>query len=99
MTFAKAFEEMAKVLPVEVVELMRGSFLVKKADYEINKLYDSIFPRWKKNGQVNGLYLADKCNKSFSNIEDSLWNRACCALNDWLYDMYCESIGAYDNEE
>ena len=99
MTFAKAFEEMAKVLPVEVVELMKGSFLVKKTDHEINKLYDSVFPGWKTAGQVNGLYLADKCNKSFSNVEDHLWHRACCVLNDWLYNMYCESIGAYDDEE
>lgn len=99
MTFANVFEEMARVLPVEVVELMRGSFLVKKTDYEINKLYDSIFPEWGKDGQANELFLIDKCNESFINAEDRLWNRACDALNNWLYGMYCESIGAYDNEE
>lgn len=99
MTLTKALETMATVLPVEVVELIRGYFLALDTDTKINAIYDAHFPHWSKKGEINGLYKADKMNENFSNIQEHLWNRACHSLNNWLYDMYCESIGAYDDEE
>lgn len=90
MTLTKALETMATVLPVEVVELIRGHFLALDTDTKINAIYDAHFPHWSKKGEINGLYKVDKMNESFSNIQDNLWNRACTALNNWLYDAFCE---------
>lgn len=99
MTLTKALETMATVLPVEVVELIRGHFLALDTDRKINAIYDAHFPDWRKKGEINGIFKADKMNESFSNIQDHLWNRACCALNNWLYGAYCEECVTDEDDE
>lgn len=100
MTLTEALETLAKVLPVEVVELIRGYFFALYAGRKINLIYNECFPDWGKKGEVNDLFKSDELNNDFNNIEDQLWNRACCALNDWLYGAYCEEyVKDYDDEE
>lgn len=100
MTLTEALETLAKVLPVEVVELIRGHFLALDTDRKINLIYNESFPNWGKKGEVNDLFKADKLNDDFINIEDHLWSRACNALNNWLYNAYCEEyIKDHDDEE
>ena len=87
---------LATVVPHKVVELIKAHFLVMRTDKQIDETYNKVFKDWKREGLVNGLYVSDKLNESFSNIEDHLWLRACGALNDWLYKAYVETFCNHD---
>ena len=99
MTLTKALEMMATVLPAEVVEMFKAHFQMIYASNQLNVAYDKANPKYANKGCLNKMYIADKHNLNLAEVEDKIWNRACTALNNWLYDAYCEEYVKDEDDE
>lgn len=90
-TAKERINALAAIVPNDMITLLNAHLCTKNAANEVYKSYTEAFP---SEGDVDGrdLYLSDGCCKNLEDVEDTLWHRACIALENWIYETY------YDEE-
>ena len=78
--------ELAKVVPAEVIEMFKAYFQMIDASNQLNVAYDKANPEYANKDCLNKMYIADKHNSNLAEVEEKIWKRACFMLNEWLSD-------------
>ena len=86
-TAAKRIQALAAVLPNDVIEFLSAHLCLKNTENAVYSHYEKAFCN---DADVKGqdIYTVDKHPCHFEEIEDKLWNRACTALENWIYETY-----------
>lgn len=90
-TYEERIAALEKVLPLEVITLIKGHFLAVLNNYQINAIYKKAYPDNAKPGYIHNYAITDKTEEHLNAVEENLWKRACLGLSDWLHDAFIET--------
>ena len=85
MTFEEKIAALAAVVPSGVVDMIRASAFARDARQHLSDHYDRAYGNGEP-GLMNRTFEADGGDARIGAVEDRCWHRACCLLNDWLYE-------------
>lgn len=88
-TAKERISALAAVVPNDVIALLKAHLSAKNTSNEVFACYAEAFA---SDADVDGasLYNSDGCSKRLEEVEDTIWHRACLALENWIYETYYE---------
>lgn len=86
-TAKERINALAALVPNDVAALMKAHLNVKNT---INEVFASYNEAFASEADVDGrdLYFSDGCCKNLEDVEEKLWQRACTALENWIYETF-----------
>lgn len=78
---------LAEIVPDDVAAFLNAHLAIKNTREEVFKQYENAFL---SDEYVRGkdMYLSDGCANRINEVEDTLWQRACVALENWIYESF-----------
>lgn len=87
-TAEERINALSAIVPDDVINFLKAHLCLKKASDEIFEQYKAAYNS-DIDVQGNEIYMHDGGSK-LTDFEDSIWHRACTALENWIYETYYE---------
>lgn len=88
-TAKERISALAAVVPNDVIALLKAHLSAKNTTNEVYARYIEAFAS-EADADGASLYNSDGCSKRLEEVEDTIWHRACLALENWIYETYYE---------
>ena len=78
---------LAEVVPNDVIEFLNAQLCVRDTMERVHTAYVNAFA---SDVDIEGqdVYCTDRCGQNLGELNDKLWDRACTALENWIYKNY-----------